>query len=172
MVVKIVAEGQFENYIRDYGNLIFSICYSMTGDYFDAEDLAQETFLSAYRSYDQFDGQNIKAWLTTIAANKCRDYLKSAARRSTPVEDVFFDSFVDPDPPTEEQVLANEAEERLRQLCSSLKEPYREVALGYFCEQKTPAEMALATGQNLRTLQTRVYRAKGMLKKLWKEEFR
>ncbi len=172
MVVGIVGAGLFEGYIRDYGNLIFSICYSMTGDYFDAEDLAQETFLAAYRSYDSFDGKNLKAWLTTIAANKCRDYLKHTARRSTPVEDVFFDSLADPAPPTEEQVLASDADRRLRLLCDRLKEPYRTVSLGHFCEGQTVAEMAEATGQNLRTLQTRLYRAKGMLKKLWKEEYR
>ncbi len=143
----------------------------MTGDYFDAEDLAQETFLAAYRNYDRFDGNNLKAWLTTIAANKCRDYLKSAARRSTPAEDTFFDRFADPAPPTEEQALADDAEQRMQRLCNRLKEPYRTAALGYFYEGQTIAEMAQATGENLRTLQTRVYRAKGMLKKLWKEEF-
>ena len=67
-----------------YQNLIFSICYQMTGDYFAAEDLTQDTFVSAYRNLEQFDGSYEKAWLCRIAANKCTDYLKSAKRRSEP----------------------------------------------------------------------------------------
>ncbi|MCI8334004.1 MAG: RNA polymerase subunit sigma-70, partial [Lachnospiraceae bacterium] len=41
-------EEQLEALIDRYQNLIFSICYKMTADYFASEDLAQETFLSAY----------------------------------------------------------------------------------------------------------------------------
>ena len=47
----------------------------MTADYFAAEDLAQETFLSAYEHFRNFDGSNPKAWLCRIATNKCIDYI-------------------------------------------------------------------------------------------------
>lgn len=57
-----------------YGNLVYSICYRITNDYFDAQDLTQETFLSAYRHLDAFDGANPKAWLCRIASNKGLDY--------------------------------------------------------------------------------------------------
>ena len=40
----INAERQLEAYIDQYQNLIFSICYKYTENYFDAEDLTQETF--------------------------------------------------------------------------------------------------------------------------------
>lgn len=73
-----------ENFIRlidAYQNLVFSICLKMTGDYFTAQDLAQETFISAYRHWEDFDGQSEKAWLCRIAGNKCIDYLKEAKRR-------------------------------------------------------------------------------------------
>ena len=64
--------------IDQYDKLIFSICYKLTGDYFMAEDLMQETFLTAYQKYNTFDGNNEKAWLSRIAANKSIDYLRSA----------------------------------------------------------------------------------------------
>ena len=79
-------EEQLAALIDSYQNLIFSICYKMTSDYFASEDLAQETFLSAYKHLGSFDGRYEKAWLCTIAANKCRDYLQSAGRRSIPME--------------------------------------------------------------------------------------
>ena len=59
----INAERQLEAYIDQYQNLIFSICYKYTENYFDAEDLTQETFLSAYKAISLFDGQSAKAWL-------------------------------------------------------------------------------------------------------------
>ena len=48
-------DEQLEVLIDRYQNLIFSICYKITADYFAAEDLAQETFLSAYEKYGSFD---------------------------------------------------------------------------------------------------------------------
>lgn len=76
--------------ILEYQDLIFSICYKFTANYFDAEDLAQDTFLAAYKNYASFDGANERAWLCRIATNKSLDYLKRAGRRSVPTEDVYF----------------------------------------------------------------------------------
>lgn len=73
---------QFLDCVKLYERLILTICFSFTKNYFDAENLAQETFLSAYRNINKFEGNNLKAWLTTIASNKCRDYLKSSWRKT------------------------------------------------------------------------------------------
>ena len=59
----------------------------MTQNYFDAEDLTQETFLAVYKSLAEFDGVNPGGFITRIATNKCLDYLKRADRRATPTED-------------------------------------------------------------------------------------
>ena len=80
----INANEYLEQMIDQYQNLIYSICYRLTGDYFEAEDLAQDTFLSAYKNLSSFDGKNERAWLCRIATNKCIDYLKRAGRRSVP----------------------------------------------------------------------------------------
>lgn len=58
----------------------------------------------------------------------------------------------------------------VKRLCGKLKEPYRSVADGYFCSEKKLSQMAAETGQSLRTLETRLYRAKKLLRTLWKEE--
>ena len=73
-------EEQLSALIDSYGNLVFSICYKMTSDYFASEDLSQETFLSAYKHLSEFDGQYEKAWICRIATNKCLDYLNSAGK--------------------------------------------------------------------------------------------
>ncbi len=71
-VVKIDREEKLKELMDGYSKLVFSICYRLTNDYFTAEDLTQETFLSAYSSLDRFDGRNERAWLSRIATNKCR----------------------------------------------------------------------------------------------------
>lgn len=57
-VVKIDREEKLKELMDGYSKLVFSICYRLTNDYFTAEDLTQETFLSAYSSLDRFDGRN------------------------------------------------------------------------------------------------------------------
>ena len=75
---KIDKEAYFGYLLDTYGRLVYSICFKMTGNQFDAEDLTQETFLYIYKSLNSFDGNNPGGFVTTIAVNKCIDFLKSA----------------------------------------------------------------------------------------------
>lgn len=165
----INAEQQLEYWIDQYQNLIYSICYKFTSNYFDAEDLAQDTFLSAFKNMAYFDGANEKAWLCKIATNKCLDYLKRAGRRSVPTEDEYFTAIASSDSP-EEAVLEQDVKERLYNCCCCLKEPYREVALYYYYHEMEIGEIVEKTGKNIKTLQTQIYRAKGMLRKFYEKE--
>jgi RNA polymerase sigma-70 factor, ECF subfamily len=169
--VKRIQEEQFVSYIKQYERLIFTICFSFTKNYFDADNLAQETFLSAYSNINRFVGDNLKAWLTTIAANKCRDYLKSPERRTESLSEEDYEYLEDNRGSPEEIVMEIDTDERVHNLCERLKEPYKTVAISYFCNNLKLSELARNTGQSLKTLQTQLYRAKKLLRALWKEEF-
>jgi RNA polymerase sigma-70 factor (TIGR02960 family) len=60
-------------------------CYRMVGNFEEAEDLVQETFLRAWRARERFSG-NLRAWLYKIATNTCLDALRRHKRR-TPAQD-------------------------------------------------------------------------------------
>lgn len=170
MVIDI-EKKQFENCIKQYERLIITICLSFTKNYFDAEDLAQQTFLAAYENFDKFAGNNLKAWLTTIAANKCKDHIKSKEKITVNLCEDDFDKIVDIGDSPEEILVKKNSTERIQNLCNKLKEPYKTVAINYFCKDIKLSYLAKETGQNIRTLETRLYRAKKLLKDLWKEEF-
>lgn len=151
--------------IGKYQNLVFTVCVKMTNDYFAAEDLTQETFLSAFRNLKNFDGANEKAWLCRIATNKCIDYQKQAARRVIPYEDVELGTGQSSDGIPENSCMENEVYLELKRQCGNLKPPYDMIARMYFVEERRAEEIAESTGKNLKTIQTQIYRARAMLRK-------
>lgn len=172
MECKQSREEQLSALIDSYGNLVFSICYKMTSDYFASEDLSQETFLSAYKHLSEFDGQYEKAWICRIATNKCLDYLDSAGRRMIPTEDVGMDDGRMPDVRGTPESICLEEEVRATLLarCRSLKPPYDEIAKAYYYDEMDAGEIALQRGMKLKTVQTQIYRARSMLRKLYGKE--
>lgn len=159
----------FEYLVDTYGNLVHSICYKTCGNPFDAEDLTQEVFLSAYRNLEHFDRAYEKAWICKIASRKCLDFLKNANRRVLPTEDMYLEKVVE-NSSTETIYIESETLTSLLAACSCLKPPYNRIARLHFYEERTASEIASMTNSNIKTIQTQIYRAKAMLKKKLQKE--
>lgn len=163
----------------------------MTNDYFASEDLTQDTFLSAYQHLAEFDGAHEKAWICRIATNKCLDYTRSAARRSIPMADLGLDSVRTSDHPvslrdrgggekdpqgaavqqTPESIcLEKEVRRTLLERCLSLKPPYDEIARAYYYDEMDAEEIARMRGAKKKTVQTQIYRARSMLRRMYEKE--
>ena len=167
---KIDSKENFIRLINQYKNLIFSICLKLTGDYFAAEDLTQETFISAYQHWDEFEKTSEKAWLCRIASNKSIDYCRAASRSSVPTEEeTLGESLIDRSEPLQ-NVLNQEVMQELEHCCKALSPPYNEVALKHFLEGRTAKEIAEQSGVGLNTVKTQIYRAREMLKKSYRKE--
>lgn len=151
--------------MEKYQRLVYSICFKVTGNQFDAEDLTQDTFLSVYKNISTFQRNYEKAWVCKIATNKSLDFLKSAGRRSEPKEDTYFEVLQDTEASPEDAYLVKESKEYVYTICQSLKSPYKEVATEHFYREKPVKEIAEETGIGTKTIQTQLYRAKAMIKK-------
>ena len=163
-----------ENLIRlvnQYKNLVFSICLKMTGDYFVAEDITQETFISAFKHGQEIKEDTEKAWLARVATNKCIDWKREAARKSISLPEEEMPERADDDSNNPlNRYLCKDTEEKLLEACESLKPPYNEIAKLYFSKGLTAKEISEKTGTGLKTVQTQIYRAKDMLKQRIRKE--
>ena len=163
-------DAEFTKLVQQYTGLIFTVCHRFVRDYQEAENLTQDTFLTAFRAIDNFIGTNYKPWLVRIATNKCKDYLKSAYYRTTAAtEQETLETFEDSSS-LHEEVEASERIRFVKNACESLREPYREVALLHFIEDKSFDEIAVLLDRPLKTVQTQGYRAGDKLRKILKEE--
>ena len=165
---------EFNALVQKYQGLVYTVCHQLVPDEGDAQDLAQETFLSAWKAIDRCPAGYEKQWLARIAANKARDYLRSAwvRRVNTPGDEVLALEGAPPGSQPEQQVLDTLGEEELTQMILDLREPYKTPCRLMLLEQHTAAEAAALCGRPQKTVEAQVYRAKKMLAETIRQERR
>lgn len=147
-----------EQIIDQYGDDVLRLCLLYMGERQLAEDAFQITMTKAWKQLHTFRGESgIKTWISRIAANTCRDMLRSGwfrmLRRSEPEERLFVAAAPDD----------SEARE-LRSLVLSLPGKYREVVVLYYYEDMKVREIAALLGIPEASVSTRLRRARAMLK--------
>lgn len=165
-----VSTKEFAQMLEQYQKLVYTVCYQMTGDHFQAQDLAQETFIAAYTHLDSCPTGAEKPWLVRIAANKAKDYLKSAYHRRVLTADddtALTDSNpLSNAPPTPEDIsVSNEQLAQITRLVHTLKEPYALVCTMHFLQDKTIDEISRELNRPYKTVHTQIYRGKILLQK-------
>ena len=153
----------FSQLVVQYERLVYTICFQLVRDAAAAEDLTQETFLSAYLHRDPMPAGYERQWLARIAANKAKDHLQSAYHRHTvlPGDEGIVPGLA---PPAEEIALRRSESADLAALIRNLKEPYRPVCQLCLLEERTPEEAALALGRPVKTIHTQLARGKRLLR--------
>lgn len=75
-------EQAFREMVEEYRDRVYSLTYRMLGSREEAEDLAQEVFITIFKSIDQFRGDSkFSTWLYRVTANHCKNRIKYLARR-------------------------------------------------------------------------------------------
>lgn len=77
--------GDFADQTERFRRELLAHCYRLLGSVDDAEDMVQETYLRAWRSYGGFEGRSsVRTWLYQIATNTCLTAMQHRARRPLP----------------------------------------------------------------------------------------
>lgn len=73
---------EIEAAVKDWGDMLFRLSFTMLGNQADAEDAVSETIIKYIEKAPAFaDKEHRKAWLIKVASNKCRDMLRADRRR-------------------------------------------------------------------------------------------
>ena len=158
-----MTKDQFSQLVSQYERLVYTVCFQLVRDAAAAEDLTQETFLSAWLHRDGIPQGYERQWLGRIAANKAKDHLQSAWTRHSvlPGDEAMPPGLA---PPAEEAVLRRSAMEETQAALRELKEPYRQVCRLCLLEERSPEEAALALGRPVKTVYTQLSRGKKLLR--------
>ena len=161
-----MTKQEFTALVQTYQGLVYTVCHQLVPDGDAAEDLAQETFLAAWRAADRCPPGFEKQWLARIAANKAKDYLRSGwARKVTaPGDEVMALAGAPPDQGPEARALAALGEEELRRMILALREPHRPPGRLCLLEGHAPAEAARLCRRPEKTFNAQLWRARKMLR--------
>jgi len=175
-------EGAFNQLVLAYKNRVFNLCCRFLGNQHEAEDVAQEVFVTLYRSLKKFRGESsFSTWVYRITVNHCKNRLKYLSRRQYfqssslegPIETEegeVYPSIQDDSPNPEESLSRRELDALVQEKINELDSEHRMVILlrdlGGLSYQEIARVLDLKEG----TVKSRIHRARLELKdKLGKE---
>ena len=168
-------ERAFRKMVKLYQNKVYNLVYRMLGDQGEAEDLAQDVFVTVFKSIDGFRGDaKLSTWLYRIATNHAKNRIKYLARRKTKKSDPIDDLIESPSmQPIGERiarpdrvVMGKELEQTLQRAIASLEEEHRTLIVLREIENLSYAEIQEITGLAVGTVKSRLHRARLQLKKV------
>lgn len=149
--------------VRRHGSKLVTLCTRMVGDRQVGEELAQEALTRAYTGLGSWHGScHFRNWLSRVAMNCCRDYLKSGARAEKPTELLGDEITAASDP--ESEVAGRQILQELELAVAHLPLSCREAFLLFHVENLSYEEIAVITGASIGALKVRVHRARMMLR--------
>ena len=161
--------GQVEAYgalVDRYSARIVNLAFAMIGDRHEAEDVAQEAFVRAYRGLSRFQRKaKFSSWLYQIALNLCKDRLKAKSRHARTADDEQL-AAVDGDPRDQapRAVIEDELSDKMREAIQKLPVLYRESFILRHLQGMEYDVVASITGVPADTVRVRAYRAREMLR--------
>lgn len=171
-LARLAAEGDdkaFAVLVRRHKEPLYRLLRRYTGDADEAYEAAHEAFIAAWSALKRYDpNRSFGAWLRTIAINKARDrgrrmMVRRAIFGSKGLEDTEVLEKADSEPGAEHAVLEDEQARRLDRAISRLPAALKEALLLTAFEEFSQQEAAQSLGVSVKTIETRVYRARKLL---------
>ena len=166
----------FDQLVIKYKDMVFNLCYRFMGNYDDANDCAQDTFLKSFKGLKKFRAEaNFSTWLYRIAVNTCKnklasltyrfskmliriDQAKSEEERGT-IREVRDDSMS-----PVSLLMKKETDRLIQKAIDSLPKDQKIVVVLRDVEDLAYEEIAAITGHNLGTVKSKLFRAREQLR--------
>ncbi|SHI61798.1 RNA polymerase sigma-70 factor, ECF subfamily [Clostridium cavendishii DSM 21758] len=167
-----------ELFIVKYKTSLYKLCFNLTRNQTNAEDLFQDTFIKAFRYMDKFDRtRDFEPWLFTIAINLYKDSYRKIKK--------YFAKFIDFKDDTEKNLLIenipsdlylpeqemekNEIKKLLQKSINKLKDDYKIIIILFYYNNLKQKDIALILNIPEGTVKSRLNTAKKILKKYMEE---
>ena len=156
----------FGQIVSRYQSLICSLAYSATGSLGQSEDLAQETFITAWKHLGHLrERDKLRAWLCGIARNRINNFLRREGREpireAAPLEEISETH--SPEPPPGEQTISNEEQAILWRSLEKIPDIYREPLVLFYREHQSIETVAANLDLTEDTVKQRLSRGRKML---------
>ncbi|MEK3934834.1 sigma-70 family RNA polymerase sigma factor [Sporosarcina sp. FSL W7-1349] len=152
---------QIEKIIDEHGEHLIRLAYFYVRDRETAKDIVQEVFITLYEKVDYEEQGKLRAYLTTMTANRCKDHLRSWSFRNLQFNKDWMERIhIQQDP-----LILQEEKADIAIAILELPIKYREIILFYYYEECTMKEIAQLLGISENTVKTRMTKARKLLKK-------
>lgn len=149
-----------EKLIDLYGDELLRLCYLYLHDMQLAEDAVQEIYIKVYQGYQKFQGKSQeKTWITRIAINVCKSYLRSPWKQK-----IFYGDIETVWNENGKQQEMEIKDDTVIRAIYQLKPKYREVILLFYYQELKVAEIAQILGVSVSAVTVRLTRAREQLK--------
>lgn len=169
---KIIARARrgdadaFEQLVVAYRDQVFRLALRMCGSEADADEVAQEAFLSAWKALPNFRGESqFSTWLYQLTTHAAIDLMRRE-KRQLAAADITEVSAADPAPSPQQQAEQSEQREIVRDAILQLAPEQREVVVLRFMEELSYEEIGAVLKLPSGTVKSRLNRAKAQLKEI------
>jgi len=169
-------EAAFSEFVRLHQDRVFALVYRMIGDRAEAEDLAQEVFVTVFKSIGSFRGESkLSTWLYRVTTNHCKNRIKYLGRRARPGKDAWDEELQGETgnhaslatsahvPRPDQAVEGREAESLVQRALAALPDDQRELVVLRDVEGLTYEEIQAITGHPEGTVKSKLHRARLLL---------
>ncbi|MCR8844501.1 sigma-70 family RNA polymerase sigma factor [Paenibacillus sp. SC116] len=163
-----VRSGDIENFeliMKHYQKSIFHYCYHMLGNYSEAEDIAQEVFLKAFRKLEKYNEEiPFGAWIYKIAYHQCIDAIR---KRKLVKYLPFFYRDEKENKPVDQQIEAHYFDEFVHKAMMKLSVEERNLLILRCVEDKNYQEISFILNQNSTSLRKKYERTAEKFRKYY-----
>lgn len=152
--------AELEHVMDKYGEHLLKMAYFYLRDRETAKDIVQEVFITFYEKSNYQEQGKLRAYLTKLTVNRCKDHLRSWSFRNLKFNKERIESIH-----TEhDRMILQEEKTAIASAILALPVKYREIILFYYYEELTMREIATFLDLSENTVKTRMTKARTLLK--------